>query len=123
VHLAGYPDVPDPRAQFMHHSLGSVTGAVTIQTCGVNARGEPTMGGRVVPLTTGATGLVVHSLPASHAVSGAPLWIEENGARTLVGIHARSIDAGRSRAAVLAEDGVRAQITSWMNRELPPLRR
>jgi V8-like Glu-specific endopeptidase len=123
VHLAGYPDVPDPRAQFMHQSVGGVTGGVVIQTCGVDARGEPTMGGRVMPLTSAATGLVAHSLPASHAVSGAPLWIEENGARTLVAIHARSIDAGRTRAAVLADDGVRAQITSWMNRELPPLRR
>jgi len=123
VHLAGYPDVPDRRAQFMHQSLGSVSGTVTIQTCGVNARGEPTMGGRVVPLTSGATGLVAHSLPASHAVSGAPLWIDESGTRTLVAIHARSIDGGASRAAVLVDDVVRAQITSWMNRELPPLRR
>ena len=123
VQLAGYPDVPDRRALFMHRSVGSVTDAVVIQSCGVNARGEPTLGGRKVPLTTASTGLVVHSLPASHAVSGAPLWIEEDGARTLIGIHARSIEDRKSRAAVLLDDAVRAQIATWMNRELLPLRR
>jgi V8-like Glu-specific endopeptidase len=123
VHLAGYPGDRDPRAQHMYRSEGRVTGAVVIQSCGSDARRRPTMAGRIIPLTSSSHGLFAHELAASHAVSGGPMWIEENGARTLIGIHARNIDDARRRAGVLLDDAVRAQIAQWMNRELTPLRR
>lgn len=123
VHLAGYPGDREPRASHMYRSEGRVTGAVVIQSCGVDARRRPTMAGRMIPLTPSSRGLFAHDLAASHAVSGGPMWIEENGARTLIGIHARAIDEERRRAGVLLDDVVRAQVAQWMNREMPPLRR
>ena len=104
----------------MYRSEGRVTGAVVIQSCGVDARRRPTMAGRMIPLTPSSRGLFAHDLAASHAVSGGPMWIEENGARTLIGIHARAIDEERRRAGVLLDDVVRAQVAQWMNREMPP---
>ena len=123
VHLAGYPGDREPHAQHMYRSEGRVTGAVTIQSCGIDARRRPTMAGRIIPLAPSSHGLFAHELPASHAVSGGPMWIEENGARTLIGIHARAIDDERRRAGVLLDDAVRTQVAQWMNREIPPLRR
>jgi hypothetical protein len=123
VNLAGYPGESDPKAQYMYRSDGRLTGSVAIQGCGTDERGEPTMNGRILPLTTSSTGLVAHSLAAGHAMSGGPMWIEQSGARTLVAIHARSIDGGSTRAAVLLDDTVRTQIARWMNQDLPPLRR
>jgi V8-like Glu-specific endopeptidase len=123
VHLAGYPGDREPHAQHMYRSEGHVTGAVVIQSCGIDAHGRSTMAGRIVPLTPSSQGLFAHELAASHAVSGGPMWIEENGARTLIGIHVRAIDGERRRAGVLLDDAVRAQVAQWMNREVPPLRR
>jgi V8-like Glu-specific endopeptidase len=123
VHLAGYPGDREPHAQHMYRSEGRATGAVVIQSCGIDARRRPTMAGRIIPLTPSSRGLFAHELAASHAVSGGPMWIEENGARTLIGIHARNIDDERRRAGVLLDDVVRAQVAQWMNREMPPLRR
>jgi len=123
VHLAGYPGDSDPKAQYMYRSDGRLTGAVVIQSCGTDERGEPTMSGRVVSITASSTGLVAHSLAASHAVSGGPLWVDQDAGRTLIGIHARAIDGGHARAAVLFDDTVRTQIARWMNQDLPPIRR
>jgi Trypsin-like peptidase domain len=123
VHLAGYPGDREPHAQHMYRSEGRVTGAVVIQSCGTDARRRPTMAGRIIPLTPSSRGLFAHELAASHAVSGGPMWIEENGARTLIGFHARNIDDARRRAGVLLDDPVRVQVAQWMNREIPPLRR
>jgi V8-like Glu-specific endopeptidase len=123
VQLAGYPYDREPRAQHMYRSEGAVTGAVMIQSCGVNAQGKPTLRGTIVPLISSSLGLFAHGLPSSHGVSGGPMWIEENSARTLIGIHVRDIDDERRRAGVLLDDTVRAQVMQWMNRELPSLRR
>jgi V8-like Glu-specific endopeptidase len=123
VQLAGYPSDRDRRAQLMFRSEGSITGMAVIQRCGVDAQGKPTMAGPVVALAPSSSGLFVHELAGSHAMSGGPMWIEDNGSRTLIGIHARSVDNNRRRAGVLLNDAVRAQIAQWMNRELPPLRR
>jgi V8-like Glu-specific endopeptidase len=124
VHLAGYPGSNrEPRARYMYRSAGTVAGAIVIEGCGRDARGNDTLRGRIVPSILPTTSLVAHDLPAAHAVSGGPVWIEEDGTRTLVALHARSIDEGRRRAAVLLNAGVRAQAARWINNDLPPLRR
>jgi hypothetical protein len=123
VHLAGYPGDREPHAQHMYRSQGRITGAVVIQSCGIDARGRSTMAGRIVPLTPSSHGLFAHELAASHAVSGGPMWIEEKGAHTLVGIHVRAIDDERRRGGVLLDDAARAQVAQWTNRELQTLRR
>jgi V8-like Glu-specific endopeptidase len=123
VQLAGYPGERERYAQHMYRSEGRAIGTITIEDCRVDARGKERLVRRIEQFTPSSRGLFAHELAGSRAVSGGPMWIEENGARTLIGIHARSIDDDQRRAGVLLDEVVRAQVAQWMNRELPPLRR
>jgi hypothetical protein len=93
------------------------------------SEGKGGMGGlgRLLPSILTATSLILHGLATAPSISGSPIWIEEEGTRTIVGIHERRISDDRSGrrggAAVLINDAVRAQVAQWMNTALPPLRR
>lgn len=122
VFSAGYPSSnADPLATVMFRTSGAVTGAITIDACGRDERGGETLSGRLLPAITNQTRLVAHDLDTSPSMSGAPLWFDDGGARVLFGIHVRSIDSGRRRAAVLLNDTTRAVIAQWIQRTLPAL--
>jgi len=126
-HLAGYPSTAqEPRARYMHHSAGPITGSYVVDSCERDGQGGERIKGRPSPSILATTGLILHELATAPSVSGSPIWIEEDGARTLVGLHERRIDddlsGRRRRAAVLINDAVRAQVAQWMNTALPPLR-
>jgi V8-like Glu-specific endopeptidase len=123
VNLAGYPFDREPSARHMFRSTGPLIGAVVIERCERDARGGETLQRRIFPSIATTTGLIAHALASGHGVSGGPLWLEENGSRTVVGIHVRAIDNNRRGAAALLSDAVRAQAELWMTRALPPLRR
>jgi len=127
-HLAGYPSsAQEPRARYMHHSAGPITGAYVIEGCDRDRQGRESIRGRLFTSILATTSLILHELTTAPSVSGSPIWIEEDGARTLIGLHERRINAGQSGrrygAAVLLNDAVRAQVTQWMSNALPPLRR
>ena len=119
VHLAGYPSsAREPKARYMYRSAGPVTGAVVIEGCGKDTRGKPTLQFHILPSILSSTSLIAHELVTAPSVSGSPMWIEEGGSRTLIGLHERStVDQhGRvHRAAVLLNDAARAQVARWMN--------
>jgi V8-like Glu-specific endopeptidase len=132
VHLAGYPSSDsEPAARLMFESTGSITGAVVIEECGeVTMRGVEAVSplrGRLLPSILPSTSLVAHDLTSAPSMSGSPMWVEQGGARTLVGIHERRIFDQRGcitlRIAVLLNNAVRAQAARWMSTDLPPLRR
>jgi V8-like Glu-specific endopeptidase len=126
VHLAGYPSSHrEPKARYMYRSAGPVTGAVVIEVCG-----RDRLQFHILPSILSSTGLIAHKLVTAPSVSGSPMWIEEGGSRTLIGLHERStvvptVDRRERifRAAVLLNDAARAQVARWMNMTLPPLRR
>jgi V8-like Glu-specific endopeptidase len=117
VHLAGYPTGREERSRHMYTSQGRVEGAVTIERC--NAR---TTAGRILPLTPATAGLIAHDLDTAGSQSGAPMWIDDRGTLTLIGLHI-GILADNRKKAVLLNDAVQRRIQDWMNRALPPLRR
>jgi V8-like Glu-specific endopeptidase len=127
VHLAGYPSsAREPKARYMYRSTGPAIGAVVVEGCGTDTRGKPTLRFHIVPSVLSSTSLIAHEMTTAESVSGSPIWIEEGGSRTLIGLHERStVDQyGRvHRAAVLLNDAVRAQVARWMKTGLPPLRR
>jgi len=127
-HLAGYPSsAQEPLARYMHHSAGPVTGAYVIEGCDRDRQERESIRGRLFPSILATTRLFLHELATAPSVSGSPIWIEEDGTRTLIGLHERRINVGQSGrsygAAVLLNDAVRAQVAQWMNNALPPLRR
>lgn len=128
VHLAGYPSsAQEPRARYMHRSSGAIAGRFVIEACNKDRQGGESIRGRLFPSILATTSLILHELATAPSVSGSPLWIEEEGTRTIVGIHERRINddpSGRRHgAAVLINDDVRSQVAQWMNTALTPLRR
>ncbi len=102
----------------MYHSAGPITGAYVIEACERDRQGRESMRGRLFPSILSTTSLILHELATAPSVSGSPIWIEEDGARTLIGLHERRISS--YGAAALLNDTMRAQITQWMNNTLPP---
>jgi hypothetical protein len=49
------------------------------------------------------------------------MWIHDNKKPIPVALHARDIDNGINKAAVLLNDAVRRLINDWMTRQLRPL--
>jgi V8-like Glu-specific endopeptidase len=126
--LAGYPSTAqEPRARFMHQSAGSISGAFVVDGCDRDRQGGGRIRGRLLPSILTTTSLLLHGLATAPSISGSPIWIEEGGTRTIVGIHERRMSDDQSGrrvgAAVLINDAVRAQVGQWMNTALPPLRR
>jgi V8-like Glu-specific endopeptidase len=116
VHLAGYPATSrEPMARYMYESQGPVIGVIRIDRC--DAR---TADGRIFPLTSAAAGLITHQLDSARSQSGAPIWINEGGTQTLIGIHAGIIGGTRKKAVLLAE-AVRNRLQDWMRNSLPPI--
>lgn len=127
VQLAGYPSsAREPKARDMYRSTGRAIGAVVIEGCGTETRRKPTLQFHIAPSILSSTRLFAHNLTTAESVSGSPLWIEEGGSRTIIGLHERStvVECGVvHRAAVFLNEAVRAQVARWMNTGLPPLRR
>jgi hypothetical protein len=111
----------------MHQSAGLISGAFVVDGCDRDRQGGERIRGRLLPSILTTTSLILHGIATAPSISGSPIWIEEGGTRTIVGIHERRISDDQSGrrvgAAVLINDAVRAQVGRWMNTALPPLRR
>jgi len=123
ANLVGYPFGQEALSRHMFRSTGPLIGAMVIESCGRDAQGGETLRRRLFPAVAPTSGLIAHALASAHGVSGGPLWLEEDGTRTIVGIHVRAIDSNTRGAAVLLNDAVRAEVERMMTRALPPLRR
>jgi hypothetical protein len=109
----------------MHQSAGRIHGGYVIDSCVRDNEGRESIQGRLLPSILKTTNLILHGLATAPSISGSPIWIEEEGTRTIVGIHVRRISEDKTgrlfRAAALINDAVLAQVTHWMNTALPPI--
>jgi V8-like Glu-specific endopeptidase len=131
IELAGYPAFSNTdKAFWMYRSQGRVLGGFSINCCcdawpakcdPLKQRTRDSLSRTDFGPITGTTKLIGHSLDSRRVMSGGPMWIHDNKKPILVALHARDIDNGINKAAVLLNDAVRRLINDWMTRQLRPL--